>query len=146
MGEVREIVKDSQEMLEATLACEEKKVAAVLEKVHDREIPFLKYNDENSLSCVITLCYLAARDRYQIEREQKSGKGYCDYIFIPKENGLPAIILELKVNSSYKAAVQRIKDRDYMQKTQKYSEVLLIGINYDEKKHYECLIEKISTL
>ncbi|MDE7307193.1 MAG: ATP-binding protein [Lachnospiraceae bacterium] len=146
MGEVREIVKDSQEMLEATLACEEKKVAAVLERVHDREIPFLKYNDENSLSCVITLCYLAARDRYQIEREQKSGKGYCDYIFIPKENGLPAIILELKVNSSCKAAVQQIKDGNYMQKTQKYSEVLLVGINYDEKKHHECLIEKISTL
>ena len=52
--------------------------------VHDREIPFLKYNDENALSCVVTLCYLYARKDYRIEREEKSGKGFCDYLFYPK--------------------------------------------------------------
>ncbi len=49
-GEVREIVKSSKEMLEATLACDEEKVASMLEGIHDREIPFLQYHDENSLS------------------------------------------------------------------------------------------------
>lgn len=74
MGEIKHIVDCSREMLEATLACDEAKVAEILENVHDRGIPFLQYNNENALSCVITLCYLAARDEYQIEREAKSGK------------------------------------------------------------------------
>jgi hypothetical protein len=84
MGEVKAVVDASKETLEATLAGDDERVAAILEETHDREIPFLDYNDENSLSCVITLCYLAARDRYIVEREAKSGKGYCDYLFLPK--------------------------------------------------------------
>lgn len=67
--------------MDATLACDEKKVAEILEEAHDRELPFLQYGDENSLSCVITLCYLYARKEYRMEREKKSGKGYCDYFF-----------------------------------------------------------------
>ena len=75
MGEIKEIAERSREMLEATLAGDEKKVAAILEETHDREIPFLQYNDENALSCVITLCYLYARKDYEISREEKVGKG-----------------------------------------------------------------------
>lgn len=37
-GGVKEIVESSREMLEATLNCDEEKVAAILEEVHDREI------------------------------------------------------------------------------------------------------------
>lgn len=81
------------------------------EEVHDREIPFLKYSDENSLSCVITLCYLYARKDYIIERELKCGKGYCDYIFFPKKKGKPAIILELKVGSSSEQAIAQMKEK-----------------------------------
>ena len=69
MMEVKEIVDQSKAMLEATLAGDAEKVAQILEAVHDREIPFLQYNDENALSCVITLCYLYARKDYWIERE-----------------------------------------------------------------------------
>lgn len=144
MGEVKEIVDRSREMLEATLACDEEKVAAILEDVHDREIPFLTYNDENSLSCVITLCYLYARKDYWIERELKSGKGYCDYFFFPKKAGKPAIILELKMGHSCEEALKQIKDKNYTQRVEKYPQVLLVGINYDEKKHHECRIEKLN--
>ena len=58
MGEFKTIVTRSKEMLEATLECNESRVAQLLEQAHDMEIPFLMYSDENSLSCVITLCYL----------------------------------------------------------------------------------------
>lgn len=143
MGEVREIVKDSKKMLEATLACDEKKVAQMLERVHDREIPFLQYNDENSLSCVITLCYLYARNDYRIEREEKSGKGYCDYLFYPKKSGKPAIILELKADCSAMEAVRQIKHKNYLQKVEKYERVLLAGISYAKKeKKHDCVIEE----
>lgn len=148
MGEVKEIVDRSKEMLNATLDCDEKKVAEILEVVHDKEIPFLKYNDENALSCVITLCYLYARRDYTIEREVKSGKGYCDYLFLPKKAGKPAIILELKVGKSCEEAIAQIKEKDYLQKVRDYkavlcTEVLLVGINYDSEKHHKCLIDRI---
>ena len=108
MGELKEIVACSKMMLEATLAMDSKRVAQYLEMVHDREIPFLKYHDENALSCVITLCYLYARKDYRIEREEKSGKGYCDYLFYPKKRKNAAIILELKVDHTAEYAIAQI--------------------------------------
>ena len=102
----------------------------------------MKYHDENALSCVITLCYLYAREEYWVEREYASGKGYCDYIFIPKKTSNPAIILELKYNHSAEDAIQQIKDRNYIQKVKHCKEILLVGINYDEGKHHTCIIEK----
>ena len=144
MGSVREIVLRSREMLDATLDENEEKVAQILEDVHDREIPFLQYNDENALSCVITLCYLAARDVYEIIREARSGKGYCDYLFRPLRPSYPAIILELKVDGSCEQAITQIREKNYMQKVENCKEILLVGINYDSRnKHHECQIEKI---
>lgn len=144
MGAIKDIVNRSKEMLTATLECDETKVAEILEYVHDREIPFLNYADENSLSCVITLCYLTARKDYIIEREMASGKGFCDYLFLPKKQKKPAIVMELKYGSTAKAAIQQIKDKNYMQKIDNYNEILLVGINYDKTKHHSCLIEHIT--
>lgn len=146
MGEVKEIVKQSKEMLEATLSCDEEKVASILEEIHDREIPFLKYSDENSLSCVISMSYLKARDYYDVQRESKAGKGYVDYIFIPKKRNYPPIIIELKFGQDVHKAIQQIKDKNYMQKIMKYPEYLLVGITYDEKKRHQCRIEKVKNI
>ncbi len=144
MGEIKEIVDSSKMMLEATLAMDERKVAELLETVHDREIPFLNYNDENSLSCIITLCYLYARKDYHIVREEKSGKGYCDYLFYPRKNKGTAIILELKVNNTAEYAIRQIKQKNYIQKAAEFDSVLLVGIAYDKvQKVHGCLIEKI---
>lgn len=104
----------------------------------------MKYYDENSLSCVITLCYLCARDEYWIEREYATGKGYCDYIFIPKKSGNPAMILELKYNHSAQEALQQIKEKNYIQKVKHCKEVILVGISYDEAKRHSCQIEKVN--
>ncbi len=143
MGGVSEIVRQSKQMLEATLACDEEKTAQMLEKVHDREIPFLQYNDENSLSCVITLSYLYARNDYRIEREEKSGKGYCDYLFYPKKSGKPALILELKADGTAEEALLQIKRKNYVQKAEQYREVILAGISYRKKdKKHACVFER----
>ncbi len=143
MGEVKKIVDQSKKILEATLSQNEEKLAAMLEEVHHREIPFLKYGDENALSCVITLCYLYARKDYRVEREAKSGKGYCDYLFAPKQSGKPAIILELKVGSSCEEALKQIKEKRYVEKVKGCREILLVGINYDREKHHACKIERV---
>ena len=60
MGGVSEIVGQSNEILKATMDGDADKVAEMIEIAHDKEIPFLQYNNENSMSCVITLCYLSA--------------------------------------------------------------------------------------
>lgn len=144
MGEVKTIVTRSKEMLEATLECNESRVAQLLEQAHDMEIPFLMYSDENSLSCVITLCYLYARRFYSILREEKSGKGYCDYLFLPKKPGYPPIILELKAGKTPEEALQQIKAKNYLQRAQPYGKALLVGISYDKEKRHQCKIERYS--
>ena len=145
MGEVKKIVDRSQEMLKATLVGDEEQVAAILEEVHDQEIPFLQYNDENTLSRVITLCYLAARDTYYVQGEAKSGKGYCDYLFTPRKAGMSTIILELKIGSTAEEAIEQIKERNYMEQIKDCLEILLVGIAYDKSsKQHTCQIETIN--
>lgn len=141
MQGIKKIVDQSRAMLEATLALDEQKVASILELVHDQEIPFLNYNDENSLSCFITLCYLYARNDYEVIREAKSGKGYVDYLFKPKNNG-SAIILELKYKRSAREAIEQIKNKNYIEQVKDCNEIILVGINYDGDKKHQCIIEK----
>ena len=48
--------------------------------------PNPSYNNETELSVVVNLVYLAARDRYRVEREDKSGKGVLfDLFFYPED-------------------------------------------------------------
>ena len=49
-----------------------------------------------------------------MEREDKAGKGYVDFIFYPEVKSADAIILELKVGSTPKKAIQQIKDKNYV--------------------------------
>ena len=146
MGGVADIVNNSKNVLDATIAMDGQKVAQYIEEAHDREIPFLQYNNENSLSCVITLCYLYARNYYEVTREDKSGKGFVDYLFTPKKKGYPAIILELKYNKSAEEAIDQIKRKKYVDRVSNFDEILLVGINYsteaDNHKHHDCIIEK----
>ena len=74
-----------------------------------------------------------------------SGKGFADVVFIPFVADLPAMIIELKRNDSTESALNQIKEKKYFSSLNNYSgEILLIGVNYDEKtKKHECLIEKI---
>ena len=116
----------------------------MIELAHDKEIPFIQYNDENSMSCLITLCYLKARDDYEVTREDKSGKGYVDFLFKPKNYGDPAIILELKYDKNAQEAINQIKEKNYIEKVKNVRECLLVGINYDKKnKEHTCIIEKM---
>ena len=84
-----------------------------------------------------------ARKDYWIRREEKSGKGYCDYLFYPKKSGTPAIILELKTGDTAEDAIAQIKEKQYMKKAMGNGAVLLVGIAYDKiKKIHHCRIEK----
>lgn len=143
--EVMEAINASSKLLDLTLKGDEEKVAEMIAKVHADNTSVLKYNDENSLSCVISLAYYSARKDYIVHRELATGNGFADLVFIPrKERNLPAMIVELKKGHSAEEAIQQIKDNDYLHKVSEYSgEILLVGINYDEQKGHTCKIEKI---
>lgn len=123
------------------------KVTQLIDKAHSDNTSILKYNDENSLSCVISLAYYSARKTYTIERELPAGKGFADLIFKPrKNNSNPAMIVELKYDKSAEGALKQIKKKQYTDCLMDYSgEILLVGINYDkDDKQHTCRIEKIT--
>ena len=118
----------------ATIAGKEEKVAELIELAHDTYTSVLKYNDENSLSCVLTMAYFTAPAYYNIIREMPAGKGFADFIFIPRANAgfRPAMIVELKYNKSADTAIKQIKEKKYQGALSNYQgKILLVGINYD---------------
>ena len=111
LGYVHRLAKESDRMLLATLAGDTDTMLEILEYAHNTEIPLLSYNNETDLTAVVNLIYLSARDTYRIEREDKAGIGYADFIFYPKNPKDDCIIIELKVNHTPAEAIQQIKDR-----------------------------------
>lgn len=79
-------LEESRDLLEATLQGQAKDVAARIGRIHDEQIPFIVYSDENSLACVIMYAYYAASDWYEIRREEKEGRGYVDFLFTPVDH------------------------------------------------------------
>ena len=144
-GAVGESIAKSEKLLQATLNMNEKYVATALDLAHDAYTSVFEYNDENSLSCVLTMAYFSAQGYYNIVRELATGKGYADFAFIPlinTGNRLPMII-ELKWNRSANTAIKQIKENRYVGKLSDYKEILLVGINYNKKnKKHSCKIEK----
>ncbi len=136
----------SEELLEATIRGDANAVANAIDLVHTEAVSLLAYNNENSLSCVISLAYYSARNYYQIVREMPSGKGFADLVFLPRPNALskPAIVIELKWDQSAKGAISQIKQKQYSEVWKDYvGEILLVGINYDkDSKKHQCYIER----
>lgn len=52
--------QESRKLLTATLSMDEKQVAAEIDKFHSQYASMIRYNDENSLSSIITIAYLGA--------------------------------------------------------------------------------------
>ena len=153
LGYIAELATNSDIMLKATLDGDTAKMEELLEFVHNTEIPTLQYNNEYALSCIVNLIYLNARDKYRIEREDKAGKGFADFIFYPKNPADTAIILELKKDDTTQHAIEQILNKKYDTKLQEMKngkirhtgKVLAVGIAYDPKtgKHH-CEVRDIT--
>lgn len=137
LGYIYNLAKESGRMLKATLA-------------GDTESPIFSYNSEIELSAVVNLVYLAARDKYRVEREDKAGERFVDFIFYSERKGADALILKLKIDSAPKEAIRQIKDKDYalrfkgkIGETPKYTgRILAVGISYDRRtKEHSCKVE-----
>ena len=148
-SEISKAISRCDELLMATIDGNADKVAEIIELAHDTYTSVLQYNDENSLSCVLTMAYFTAPGYYNVIREMPAGKGFADYVFIPRANAgkRPAMVVELKYNQSAYTAIKQIKGRRYQGALSGYSDrILLVGVNYaadgkDKKKH-TCVIEE----
>lgn len=149
-GEWTEIIRAltaSDQLLEATLHGEEERVAAGIDAVHAETTSILNYNNENALSCVISLAYYSARRYYTLIRELPTGKGFADMVFLPlrRYSDKKALLIELKWNLSAEGAIAQIKKKQYIAALNDYQgKILLVGINYEkESKHHTCKIEEM---
>lgn len=152
LGYVYRLAKESEKMLKATLAGDTLTMERILEFAHNTEVPLLSYNHETELSAIVNLVYLAARDSYRVEREDKAGTGYVDFIFYPYDTTADCIILELKVDHTPDEAIAQIIDKKYVLKFmpklagQKIytGRILAVGIGYwKESKKHSCKVEEI---
>ena len=152
LGYVYRLAKESEKMLKATLAGDTLTMERILEFAHNTEVPLLSYNHETELSAIVNLVYLAARDSYRVEREDKAGTGYVDFIFYPYDTTADCIILELKVDHTPDEAIAQIIDKKYALKVmpklagQKIytGRILAVGIGYwKESKKHSCKVEEI---
>lgn len=144
-ADVVKLIQDSDKLLKATWDMDADTVAEMIDNVHMNNTSILSYNDENSLSCVISLAYYNAANYYTKIRELPTGFGFADIVYIPKkETDRPAMIVELKYDKSAQGAICQIKDKKYMESLKNYhGNLLLVGINYDVKtKKHSCVIEK----
>ena len=142
------LVQKSDQLLADTIAGNTAAVAKAIQEVHDTEYASTFYNNEQSLRYVVKLAYLSCIDQYAKVEELPSGHGMADVVFIPKRRSpLPALIVELKWNKSPEGAIRQIKENGCQNILKNYGgEVILVGINYDEKtKVHECRIESIKT-
>ena len=147
-SEFIEYQKASKELLEATLDMDGGMVAEYIEKIHSEYVSTIEYNDENSLSSVLTIAYLSSMEYYfKPIRELPSGRGFADFVFIPKpmySTTYPALLVELKWNHNAYTAINQIKEKKYPSAIKSYTDnILLVGISYDKKtKTHSCIIEK----
>lgn len=139
------VLRQSEELLEATLRGDTARVASGIDAAHSENTSILSYNDENSLSCVLSLAYIYARNEYIIHRELATGKGFADLVFVPRrEVDYPAMVIELKYDHTADAAINQIHRKTYHGKALEYTDnLLLVGINYDKTtKQHSCCIER----
>ena len=151
LGYVNRLAEVSSQMLKATLKADTAKMTEILEFAHNTETPLLEYNHETELTALVSLVYLAARDSYRVEREDKAGTGYVDFIFYPETDfRADGIILELKVGHTPEEALKQIRDRRYAlkfegklgEKPRYTGRILGVGIVYDrDTKTHACRVE-----
>ena len=146
-SELIEFQKTSYELLEATLDMDTEAVETGIEKIHSEYTSVIQYNNENSLSSVLSIAYLSAMQYYfKPVRELPTGRGFADFVFLPKPEyrmDYPALIVELKWNKTVKTALEQIKEKNYPESVGQYTgKMLLVAVNYDKKtKEHHCLIE-----
>ncbi|MBQ9058825.1 MAG: PD-(D/E)XK nuclease domain-containing protein [Atopobiaceae bacterium] len=144
--ELIRMVRESDALLEATIAGDEQAVASAIARAHDSAAGPMWYNDEQSLRFAVKLAYLTGIDSFARIEELPSGHGRADLVFLPKKRSkLPALIVELKWNKDVDSVLTQIHERNYPAVLKDWEASLrLVGITYNSKtKEHSCVIESL---
>lgn len=146
-NELLELQIQSEQLLNATLDMDCETVADIVEEIHMGYASNIEYNNENSLSSVLSIAYLGAMKYYfKPVRELPTGRGFADFVYLPRKEypEMPALLIELKWNKSAITAIHQIKDRNYTKALESYTgDILLVGLVYNKKeKKHQCMIER----
>ena len=140
------------DLLNAIINHEDKQVEECIDHIHTDYTSALTYNNENSLSCVLSIVLLASMEYYfKPIRELPSGRGFADLVYIPKPEYLsiyPALLVQLKWPKRANTALHQIKERKYPDALSQYTgNIILVGVNYNKiSKHHQCLIEEYTKI
>ena len=140
-------IRESDQLLRDTINGDCQKVAEAIQRIHETSFAPTFYNNEQSLRYTIKMAYISCVDQYARVEELPTGHGIADVVFLPKRNSpLPALVIELKWDKDVRGAIEQIKVKNYTSLPYKITgEVLLVGINYNEKtKEHTCLIERVA--
>ena len=145
--EVARALSASDQLLAAIKVGDEDTVAELVAVAHEDAASILRYNDENSLACALSLAFYTARRSHVMVREMPAGKGFADLVFLPRcgSDG-PAMVVELKARGAdADTALSQIRERRYAHGVEGLAgEVLLVGVTYDPvTKEHACRIERM---
>jgi hypothetical protein len=115
-------------------------VARMVQDAHTDNTSLIRYSDENSMSCVLSIAFFYAHGDYIFHRERlrvgeqssgmyQSGTGFADLVLMPRKNTTtPAIIVELKYNDTTDTGIDQIHRRNYTKKVAEYTgDILLVA-------------------
>ncbi len=138
------IVNHSKSLLDLTINGDENAVAQAINEAHEELVSNLQYNNEGCFQSVIRFAYFYANTRYTVISELPAGKGYADIAYIPYIPNIPAMVVELKRNSSPETALTQIENKQYYKALELYQgDLLFVAVNYDEKtKKHKCNIKR----
>ncbi len=133
-------------LVDAVLEGDSEKAKSILDKIHyPLAGPFHHATEDNFAVCMRALIF--PDPRYAALSETYMGYGRAILVCLPtpeKGKGLPAIVIELKVDRSALAALSQIKDRAYSSSLVGYEgNIIEVGINYDpDSKTHQVKIDR----
>ena len=138
-------IEASSDLIKATFNLNFDYINEVFDKNHKELSTIFNKNKEDILGVVTYLSYSQMNDRYYVNKEANTSTGRCDIIYKPRYKD-PAMIVELKVDSTPSDAIKQINNKHYLDLLGSYKgEVYLVGINYNSKtlKH-DSMVEVVN--
>jgi len=135
-----DMIENSDEMVKATLNKDTKTIGKILEKTPMEKMILTDHNR------ILDFIFFNLRMKYELEEGKNDEEGTVDFIYYPKIKNETAIIVELKIDGSAKAAIKQIHKKKYYHHFKKNGykgNILLVGISYkSQNKTYTCRIKE----
>ena len=138
----------AKQLRKALLEANNKRIGEILEEYVLYSFSYYDLKEEKDYQNLTTGILAILFEEYHVKSEVNVGAGRCDIQMLPKEKGIPGILLEFKHSKSEKApsktnlmkmaenAVIQIKKQDYLEEMRKFGVeiIYLYGLGVHGKK------------